>query len=218
MHSIPCSRSWLQSRVEPLPQLHLRTYVGNAYTAVIALSLRRRSTALALTTTPPTPIIPEPGARLMSDRQIIAVNRRARHDYEIMETYDAGLVLTGTEIKSVRDRRVDLRDSYAQIGNGEAWLHNLHIGPYAPGSRENRDPKRTRKLLLHRREIERLLGRTTEHGLTIIPLRLYLQRGYAKVELGLARGKRQWDKRKAIAEREARREEQRALSERRRSR
>jgi SsrA-binding protein len=153
----------------------------------------------------------------MSEREIIAVNRRARHDYDILETCDAGLVLTGTEIKSLRARRTDLRDAYALIERGEAWLHNMHISHYDPGSRDNQDPRRTRKLLLHRREINRLLGRTVERGLTIIPLRLYLERGYAKVELGLARGRRQYDKRKAIAEREARREEERALSERQRS-
>jgi len=152
----------------------------------------------------------------MSEKETIAINRRARHDYDIIETYDAGLVLTGTEIKSVRARRVDLRDAYAQVERGEAWLHSMHISPYEPGSRENRDPRRTRKLLLHRREIARLLGRAVERGLTIIPLRVYLERGYAKVELALARGRRQWDKRRAIAEREARREEERALSQRQR--
>ena len=154
----------------------------------------------------------------MSDRETIALNRRARHDYEILETFDAGVVLTGTEIKSVRARRVALRDAYAAIEHGEAWLHNMHIAPYEAGNRFNPDPKRRRKLLLHRREISRLLGRTVEKGLTLVPLRIYLQRGYAKVELGLARGKRQYDKRKAIAEREARREEERALSERQRDR
>jgi len=153
----------------------------------------------------------------MSEREVIAVNRRARHDYEIIETYDAGLVLTGTEIKSIRARRVDLGDAYAQVERGEMWLHNMHISPYEPGSRENPAPRRTRKLLMHRREVNRLLGRTVERGLTIIPLRVYLERGYAKVELGLARGRRQWDKRRAIAEREARREEERALSLRRRN-
>jgi len=154
----------------------------------------------------------------MADREIIAVNRRARHDYDIQETYDAGLVLTGTEIKSVRARRVDLRDAYAQVERGEAWLHNMHISPYEPGSRENKDPRRTRKVLLHRREINRLMGRAVERGLTIVPLRLYLERGYAKIELGLGRGRRQYDKRKAIAEREARREQERALAEQERRR
>ena len=157
----------------------------------------------------------------MSDRETIAVNRRARHDYDILETFDAGVVLTGTEIKSVRARRVALRDAYAAIEGGfarveheEVWLYNMHISPYAAGSRYNPDPKRRRKLLLHRREIERLLGRTVEKGLTLVPLRVYLQRGYAKVAIGLARGKREYDKRRAIAEREVRREEERALSER----
>ncbi len=154
----------------------------------------------------------------MSQKEPISVNRRARHDYEILETYDAGLVLTGTEIKSVRARKVSLREAYAAIEGGEAWLYNMHIGPYEPGSRENVDPKRRRKLLLHRHEIDRLLGRTVERGLTVVPLRLYLQRGYAKVELGLGRGKRQYDKRRAIAQREAKREEERALSERQRGR
>jgi SsrA-binding protein len=154
----------------------------------------------------------------MSPVETIAVNRRARHDYDILEKFDAGIVLTGTEIKSIRARRVQLRDAYAAIEGGEPYLHNMHISPYEAGNRFNPDPKRTRKLLLHRREIDRLLGRTTEKGLTLVPLRVYLQRGYAKVELGLARGKRQYDKRKAIAEREARREEERALADRQRGR
>ncbi len=151
----------------------------------------------------------------MAEQETIAINRRARHDYDIIETYDAGIALSGTEIKSVRARRVDLRDAYAQVERGEAWLHNMHISPYEAGSRDNPPPRRKRKLLLHRREINRLLGRAVERGLTIIPLRVYLERGYAKVELGLARGRRQWDKRRAIAEREAKREEERALSPRR---
>jgi len=150
----------------------------------------------------------------MSDRETIAVNRRARHDYDILETFDAGLVLTGTEIKSVRARRVALREAYAAIEGAEAWLYNRHSSPYEAGSRYNPDPKRRRKLLLHRREIDKLLGRTVEKGLTLVPLRIYLQRGYAKVAIGLARGKREYDKRRAIAEREVRREEERALSER----
>lgn len=152
----------------------------------------------------------------MSEKESIAVNRRARHDYEILETVEAGLVLTGSEIKSVRAHRVQLRDAYAQVRGGEAWLHDMHISPYDPASRENHEPRRTRKLLLHREEIGRLRGRAEERGLTIVPLRVYLERGYAKVELALARGRRQYDKRRAIAEREARREEERALSPRRR--
>jgi SsrA-binding protein len=152
----------------------------------------------------------------MSDQETIAYNRRARHDYAILETFDAGLVLTGPEIKSIRARRVDLRDAYVSIERSEAWLHNMHIGPYDPASRENVFARRTRKLLLHRREIDRLLGRTIEKGLTVVPLRLYLQRGYAKLQVGIARGKREYDKRKAIAEREADREEERVLAERQR--
>jgi SsrA-binding protein len=150
----------------------------------------------------------------MSDQDTIAYNRRARHDYDILETFDAGIVLTGAEIKSIRAHRVDLRDAYVAIERNEAWVHNMHIGPYDPASRDNLYSRRTRKLLLHRREISRLLGRAPERGLTIIALRLYLQRGYAKLQLGLARGKREYDKRKAIAEREARREEERALADR----
>ena len=152
----------------------------------------------------------------MPEREVVAINRRARHDYDIVETYDAGLVLTGTEIKSVRAHRVDLRDAYAAVAREELWLHNMHISPYEPGSRDNPATRRTRKLLLHRREINRLLGRSVEKGLTIVPLRIYLERGYAKLELGLARGRRQWDKRQAIADREARREEERALARRQR--
>jgi SsrA-binding protein len=150
----------------------------------------------------------------MSERQTIATNRRARYDYEILETFDAGIVLTGTEIKSIRAGRASLREAYAAIEGGEAWLHNMHVSPYEAGSRYNPDATRRRKLLLHRREINRLLGRSIERGLTIVPLRIYLQRGYAKIELGLGRGRRQYDKRKAIAEREAKREEERAFSER----
>jgi SsrA-binding protein len=150
----------------------------------------------------------------MSERQTIATNRRARYDYEILETFDAGIALTGSEIKSVRAGKVSLREAYAAIEGGEAWLHNMHISPYQAGGHYQPDPKRDRKLLLHRREINRLLGRSIERGLTMVPLRLYLQRGYAKIELGLARGKHRWDKRRDIAEREARREEERAFSER----
>ncbi len=180
----------------------------------VLLSLHLRATDRRLTALFASRIIAGLEIGRMSDRETIAVNRRARRDYDILDTYQAGIVLTGPEIKSVRERRVDLRDAYAQFERGEVWLYNMHIGPYGPSSRENQPPRRTRKLLLHRREIDRLIGRTVERGLTLIPLRLYLQRGYAKVEIGLARGRRQWDKRRAIAEREARREEERALSAR----
>jgi len=148
--------------------------------------------------------------------KILSDNRRASHNYFLLERFEAGMALTGTEVKSARDGKIQLMDSYAEVRGREAWLVNAHISHYSHGNRENHDPVRDRKLLLHRREIARLLGRAVERGLTIIPLRVYLERGYAKVELALARGRRQWDKRRAIAEREARREEERALSPRRR--
>lgn len=142
---------------------------------------------------------------------VVASNRKAYHDYQVEETHEAGIVLRGTEIKSVRAGRVSLRDSYAQIEHGEAYLLNVHISAYEPASRENVDPHRTRKLLLHRQEINRLMGRVQEKGLTIVPLRMYLKKNKAKVELGLVRGKRQFDKRATIAQRESDREIQRAL-------
>jgi SsrA-binding protein len=150
---------------------------------------------------------------MAEDIKIVATNRRAYHDYHVEETHEAGLVLTGTEIKSVRAGSVNLKDSYAVVKNGEAWLLNVHISSYEPASRQNVDPDRTRKLLLHRGEINRLMGRVQEKGLTIIPLRMYLKHNRAKVELALVRGKRQYDKRAAIAKRETDREIQRALKE-----
>lgn len=148
--------------------------------------------------------------------QTIAVNRRARHEYAIDETFEAGLVLTGTEIKSVRAGKVNLADAYARVERGEAWLINAHIAPFEQAStqRGNHEPKRTRKLLLHRSEIDELLGRAARKGQTIVPLRLYItDGGRAKVELGLARGKQQHDRRRDIAERDARRDVERQLAE-----
>jgi SsrA-binding protein len=151
--------------------------------------------------------------------QTIALNRRARHEYTIDETFEAGLVLTGTEIKSVRARKVNLADAYARVEGGEAWLIGAHIAPFEGGNRLNHEPKRTRKLLLHRSEIDELLGRAARKGQTIVPLRLYISdRGRAKVELGLARGKQLHDKRRDIAERDARREVARELADLRRGR
>jgi SsrA-binding protein len=151
--------------------------------------------------------------------QTIALNRKARHDYSIDETVDAGLVLTGTEIKSVRNGKVNLSDAYARIERGEAWLVGAHIAPWSGGNRMNHEPKRDRKLLLHRSEIDALLGRTKAKGLTIVPLRLYISdRGHAKVELGLARGKQHHDRRREIADRDARREVDRALADAHRGR
>jgi SsrA-binding protein len=151
--------------------------------------------------------------------QTIALNRRARYDYTIDETFEAGIALTGTEIKSIRAGKVNLADSYARIERDEAWLIGAHIAPWAQGNRWNHEPKRTRKLLLHRSEIDELLGRATAKGQTIVPLRLYLtSKGKAKVELGLARGKQQHDRRRDIADRDARREIARELADAQRGR
>jgi SsrA-binding protein len=149
----------------------------------------------------------------------IALNRRARHEYTIDETFEAGLVLTGTEIKSVRGGKVNLSDAFARVEHGEAWLIGAHIAPFEGGNRVNHEPKRTRKLLLHRSQIDELLGRAKHKGQTIVPLRLYISdRGRAKVELALARGKQLHDKRRDIAERDARREVARELADVRRGR
>ena len=144
-------------------------------------------------------------ARETSNRQI-ATNRRARHEYEILETVEAGLVLRGTEVKSLREGLVNFKDSYASFRNGEGWLLGCHISPYSHGTDANHDPERDRKLLLHKREIARLGGKISERGLTLVPLRLYFKDGRAKVEIGLARGKKLHDKRAALREREVRRE------------
>jgi len=149
--------------------------------------------------------------------KLIATNRKAYHEFEILETYEAGLVLRGTEVKSLREGRADLKESYARVERGEAWLLGCHISPFAQGNRWNHDPLRPRKLLLHRGEINRLLGRILEKGLTLVPLRLYFKQGRAKVELGLARGRKLLDKRHVIREREERREMARALRERSRA-
>lgn len=145
--------------------------------------------------------------------KVVATNRKARHDYFIEDTVEAGIVLTGTEIKSVRAGRANLQDSFALIRNGEMWLVGAHISPYVHGNRENHDPTRDRKLLLHRREIDRLAGKVQERGYTLVPLRVYLRDGRAKVELGLAKGKRQYDKRETIAKRDSDREMRRAVKE-----
>jgi SsrA-binding protein len=135
----------------------------------------------------------------------IATNRRARHEFWIEETHEAGIALTGTEVKSLREGRANLQDAFARVDNGEMWLHHLHISPYAQGNIHNHDPLRARKLLLHRREILRLKDRTDRKGYTLVPLRLYFRRGVAKVELGVARGRHLYDKRERIAERDAER-------------
>lgn len=154
----------------------------------------------------------------MRDDSTVALNRRARHEFTIDDTFEAGLVLTGTEIKSVRAGKVNISSAYARIEKGEAWLIGADIAPFDQGNRYNHEPKRTRKLLLHRRQIDELLGRAQQKGQTIVPLRLYLNRGKAKIELGLARGKQQHDRRRDIAERDARRDVARALADSQRGR
>ena len=141
----------------------------------------------------------------------LAQNKKARHDYQILETIEAGLVLTGTEIKSVRERRINLKDGFAQIHNGEAWLMNVHISEYTQGNRFNHDPLRARKLLLHNKEIQKLTGQTSEKGITIVPLKVYLKHGFAKVLLGIAKGKHDYDKRETIKKRDQEREIRRTL-------
>jgi SsrA-binding protein len=142
----------------------------------------------------------------------IATNRKARHDYFIEDAFEAGVVLSGTEIKSIRAGQVNLRDSFAMIKEGELWLMNAHIAPYDRGTYANHDPRRPRKLLMHRREINRIAGKLQEKGLTLVPLRVYLKNNRAKVELGLARGKKQYDKRATLREKETRREIDRAVA------
>ena len=145
--------------------------------------------------------------------KVVATNRKATHDYHIEDRYEAGLVLLGTEIKSIRAGGVSLKEGYVTPRAGELWLVDVHIAPYKPAHRHGHEPRRPRKLLLNRREINRLISRVQERGYTIIPLRIYLKRGRAKVEIGLARGKRQYDKRAAIAKRESQRQIERTLKE-----
>jgi SsrA-binding protein len=144
----------------------------------------------------------------------IARNRQASHRYHLTEKWEAGLVLTGTEVKSLREGKAQIKDGYASVRDGEVWLHNVHIPPYAPASRENHEPERPRKLLMHKHEIERLIGKTREKGLTLVPTRLYFSGGRAKVEIALARGKDVGDKRQSIKEREMKREMERAMRNR----
>jgi SsrA-binding protein len=147
-------------------------------------------------------------------RKMIAQNRKARHDYAVLDTYEAGVMLTGTEVKSLRLGRASLVDGFATIDDGEVFLRNVHIPQYEQGSWTNHEPRRVRKLLLHRAEIERLIGKTKESGLTLVPLALYFSEGKVKVELALARGKRSYDKRQDLAKRDAEREVRRAIGRR----
>lgn len=148
----------------------------------------------------------------MSGKQVVANNKKARHDYFIEDTYEAGIVLTGTEIKSIRQGKVNIKESYAKIENGEMIIYGMHISPYDHGNRFNVDPLRPRKLLLHKREIRKLIGYTTLKGLTLVPLRMYInEKGKAKLEVAVARGKKDYDKRNAIAKRDADRRMQQAM-------
>lgn len=151
----------------------------------------------------------------MAGHKVVATNRKARHDYDILDTFECGIVLTGSEVKSLRDAQVQLKDAYADIRDGEVWLERAHIAPYGFAVGGGHDPERPRKLLLHRREIDRLIGKVNEVGLTLIPLQVYFKAGRAKVELGLAKGRRSYDKRQKIRERMEKREMDRA--QRRRS-
>ncbi len=157
------------------------------------------------------PAAQPPSSNRQTGRKIITSNRKARHDYAILDTYEAGLVLTGTEVKSLRLGRASLLDGFATIDDGEVYLRNVHIPVYEQGSWTNHEPRRVRKLLLHRDEIERLIGKTKESGLTLVPLALYFSAGKVKVEIALARGKRSYDKRQDLAKRDADREVSRAL-------
>ena len=155
------------------------------------------------------------GEQVDSGEKLITSNRKAFHDYFILEKLEAGISLLGTEVKSIREGQINLKDSYALVKGEEPFLINCHISPYSHGNRENHDPTRTRKLLLNRREISKLIGKTREKGLTLIPLRVYLKRGKVKVELGVARGKKQFDKRETERRKEADREARAAIKLRR---
>ena len=145
--------------------------------------------------------------------KVVASNRRARHDYDILETFECGIVLTGSEVKSIRDGKIQLKDSFARAQDGEVWLHGVHVSPYAYAHGDSaHDPDRARKLLLHRAEIDELTGRTQQESLTLVPLSVYFKEGRAKVELALAKGRRRYDKRQAIATRDAAREAERAMA------
>jgi SsrA-binding protein len=147
-------------------------------------------------------------------RRVVASNRRARFDYELHETVEAGIELSGSEVKSLRGGHASLSEAFARVDGGEIWLENMHVAPYEQGEKRGYDPRRRRKLLLHRKEIDRLAGVTAEKGLTLVPIQLYFSHGLAKVQLGLGRGKQRFEKRQAVIEREARREMERATSHR----
>ncbi len=144
-------------------------------------------------------------------KKVVATNRKARHEYEILDTFEAGLVLRGPEVKSLRDGKVGFQDAFARLERGEVWLYSLHISPYEQAGRENEDPLRTRKLLLHKHEIRRLAGQVEEKGLTLIPLQIYFRRGYAKVTVALAKGRKLYDKREKLKRKTQDEEARRAM-------
>ena len=150
----------------------------------------------------------------MVNDKVVATNREAYHNFHIMETVECGIALTGTEVKSVREGRCNLKDSYGQIRQGEAWLLNAHISPYSHGNRDNHEPTRTRKLLLHKKEIDKLQGKAQEKGLTLVPTKMYLKNGRVKIELAVAKGKKLYDKRETEKRREADREARAVMKER----
>ena len=154
-----------------------------------------------------------PSVFMVNDK-VVATNREAYHNFHIMETLECGIALTGTEVKSVREGRCNLKDSYGQIRQGEAWLLNAHISPYSHGNRENHEPTRTRKLLLHKKEIDKLQGKAQEKGLTLVPTKMYLKNGRVKIELAVAKGKKLYDKRETEKKREADREARAVMKER----
>lgn len=150
---------------------------------------------------------------MSKNAKVVGRNRKAYHEYHIEEKYEAGIALTGTEVKSIRDSRINLREGYVKAENGELFLHNVHISTYEQGNRNNHEPLRVRKLLMHKREINRLYGKTKEKGYTLIPLQVYIKQGLIKIEVGLAKGKKLYDKRAAMAEKSAKREMERAFKE-----
>ena len=151
---------------------------------------------------------------MTEEQRVVATNRRARHEYEILETFEAGLVLRGTEVKSLRAGTVNFKDSYVTVRNNEAWLVGCHVSPYSHGTDANHEPERDRKLLLHSREITRLVGKIAEKGLTVVPLKLYFKQGRIKLEIGLARGKKTHDKRESLKRKDVERETRQAIRER----
>jgi SsrA-binding protein len=152
--------------------------------------------------------------RMADDVKVVARNKKAQHDYFVEETLEAGIELVGTEVKSIRNGKVNIKDSFARIDNGELYLHNMHISPYEKGNIYNRDPLRARKLLVHKREIRKLIGYTQQKGLTLVPLKVYITRGLVKIELAVARGKKSYDKRDDLAKKDAQRRIERAMKER----